>query len=325
VARCSICGSKAVIELRGRRRRLCRDHFIEYFESRVESTLRKAGVSRGDVLLVAVSGGKDSASLLMSLSRLRVRIGYELVALHIDLGIDRYSRESRRAVEELASRLGVKLLIVSLRDLIGRGVNELASSARRPVCSVCGLVKRYVMNAAALELGARYIVVGHNADDIAAYAIKSFITQDLEALNKLGPSTPSLGEVAVGRIRPLYELSERESFVYALVTGCPFYHEECPNVDRTQLEIRIKEYFSKLESEKPGLRLTLVKKLARRHKEYPGMTGEIHECRHCGLISSSGECSFCRLTRKAVGRPMGALVRERIADMLRGIDAIPGA
>lgn len=91
-------------------------------------------------------GGKDSVALLHSLWKLRGKLGVELVAITIDLGIaghsDRYVPLARRVCE----RLGVPCRVVDLRREYGFSVDELRG-LRRPVCSLCGAVKWYAARA----------------------------------------------------------------------------------------------------------------------------------------------------------------------------------
>lgn len=324
MARCSVCGRPAVICYRDSRRCLCAEHFLEHVESKVRRTVERYRLIRpGYRVLAAVSGGKDSATMLGVLSRLAGEIGFELIAFHIDLGIGEYSVKSRRAAVELARQLGVPLVVASVRELLGVGVPELARMARRPTCSVCGMVKRYLTNAAAVEAGADAVALGHNADDMAVYALKSFLTQDLEAIGKLGPKTETIPGLAVGRIRPLYTVTEKESFLYAYLRRLPFLHEECPHVSNRQTEIILKEEVARLEDRKPGLRLQLLSKLARRAGDYPRPPGEARACRVCGLIAWGEECSFCRLTRRTLGEPMGARAREYLRSLLEEAGLAP--
>ncbi|BAN90774.1 ATP-binding protein [Aeropyrum camini] len=311
MARCSVCGAPAVAYIRYQKRYMCRDHYLEFVESKVErAILRHRLVRRGQRVLAAVSGGKDSSTLLAVLSRLSGKLGFELVALYIHLGIYDYSEKSREASLRLARQLNVPLIVFDLKEVLGAGIPELARASKRPPCSVCGMVKRYVINAAAVELAADAVALGHNADDIAVYNLKSFLNQDLEAISKLGVRTESIPGVAVGRIRPLYYVYEKESFLYSLLAGLPFLHEECPFVDRRQMEVELKETVNQLEDKRPGLKLQMVSKLAKRVEDYPKPGGSIGRCPSCGLLSSGGECSFCRVTRRALGRPMGPVVRE---------------
>jgi uncharacterized protein (TIGR00269 family) len=316
---CSICGRPSVAYVKASKMHLCENHFIEYFERRVARLLRRVRLKRSAKLLLALSGGKDSSALAEVLARLKDDFSYEILGVHIDLGIGSYSKASRAAAEEEARKIGVPLLLIDLREVLGAGIPELARLSRRPPCSVCGLVKRYVLNAAAIEWEADYVVTGHNGDDIIAYALKAFINQDLESISKLGPVTDTIRGLAVGRLRPLYMFTEKETFIYALLRRAKFTLEECPNLNRRQMEVRLKVWVSRVEDDMPGVKQQLLGNLSRRYTDYPRPKGSLERCPVCGLISSGGECSFCRLTRKALGEPMGprvrAYIRERLGEL----------
>jgi len=317
VARCSVCGAPAIARVPYQRRYYCARHYAEFIESKVERAMRRYRmVSGGGLVVAAVSGGKDSAALLGVLERLRERLGYRLLAFHVDLGIGEYSVASRRAVERLASQLGVPLAVFSLVEELGYGVPEAAARLRRPPCSVCGTIKRYLYNAVAVEAGAEALATGHNADDIGAYALKNFLVQDLEAIGKLAPVTPAIPGLAAARIRPLYTVYEKEAFLYALARGLPFHHDECPHARFDTIEFRSKQFLNRLEEERPGFKLNFVSALARRAGDYPRPSTPAAACPSCGLLSSGGECSFCRITRRLLGEPAGARVRRRLRELV---------
>ncbi|MEB3780906.1 MAG: adenine nucleotide alpha hydrolase family protein [Desulfurococcales archaeon] len=318
MAKCSICGRDAVAYIRYQRRYLCREHYIEFVENKVRRSIKRYKLlSKGSKVLVSVSGGKDSAALLMALSRLSKEYQLKLYALHINLGIGEYSEKSLRASTEAAKMLRIPLIILNVKDLIGYTIPELARRLRRPVCSVCGLVKRYLINAVAVELGADAVALGHNADDLAVYSMKSFITQDLEYLDKLGPKTENIQGIAVGRIRPLYEVYEKESFLYAFLLGVPFIHDECPHVNHESLEQILKVKLNEVEEKKPGMKIMMLRNMAKRIRDLPRREYRVQSCRYCGLLSSTEVCSFCRMTARIHGEPLGPIVRSRVRELVK--------
>ena len=280
-------------------------------EKKVERTIRKYKLVRpGDRVLVAVSGGKDSAVLASILSELRGPLDYKISLIHVNLGIGAYSVESEEAAHRLASRLGVPLHVVRLEELTGSTVPQLAVRLRRPPCSVCGTVKRYILNAAAVEWGASSLATGHNADDIAVYALKSFLTQRLEDIGKLAPYQPPVEGLAAARIKPLYTLYEWEAARYASIMGLPVVSGRCPHATPGTLELELKEIINRLEERHPSLKAGLVTGIARRLGDYPRPQGRPSACSSCGLISMGGECGFCKMTGRALGAPLGGRVRE---------------
>ena len=321
--RCSVCGAPAAVHLPYARLSLCPRHFQEYIERKVRRVLERVGALRpGARLLAAVSGGKDSAAMLHALARVAVPAGVEVLGLHIVLGFGPYSERSRDAAVEACRKLGIPCIVVSVEELVGMPVHELARRLRRPTCSVCGVVKRYIINAAAVEYKADYIAMGHNADDIIAYSVKEFLSQNLEALAKLGPATETVEGVAVGRLRPLYEVYEREALLYAMLTGTPFLHDECPYRPRAPIEQRVKEFMNRLEEEHPGVKIGFIRRLEKRLTLYKSLAGDARpgRCSVCGLAAAGGECSFCRLTRRATGEPKGPRVRQKLRELIEGLE-----
>jgi len=109
-------------------------------------------LQRGDKVGVAVSGGKDSLSLLEVLSRLSETKRYELVALTVDEGVEGYREESMEHASWLANKLGVTHVVVSYKGLYGFDLDTaLDWEGERDVssCSMCGIFRRRAIDEAA--------------------------------------------------------------------------------------------------------------------------------------------------------------------------------
>ena len=321
MGKCGICGSRAVIKIPYARINLCEKHFIEYYERRIERTIARYNlVSKGMKVVIAVSGGKDSASLAYVFNKIASKYDLKLVILHIDLGISDYSIKAKEVVKEFSKIVKIPTIIISIKEVLGLGIPELAKLSRRPTCSVCGLVKRYVMNAFAIEIGADAICTGHNMDDIMVNIIKEFLNQNFESMVKLVPKTPSRNNIAVGRIRPLYETTERENLAYALINNLPFLKITCPYMNIEGVDTDLKRYLHHLDSKYSGIRISFIRRFVSNVEKYWRRVIEekkVGKCRYCGLISQSDTCSFCNLTKRALGEPAGLKVREYIRNYLR--------
>ena len=316
MVRCSLCGDAAVARIGYARLRLCRAHLREYLVKRVRRTVeRYEMIGREERVLAAVSGGKDSSAMLSLLVALSGELGFEVVPFHLDLGIGGYSEASRRVVEKLSGMLGLKSLVVSVRNVLEMGVPELARRASRPVCAVCGVVKRYFLNAAAIGLGFEAVAVGHTADDVSAYVLKAFLTQDWGGLAKTSPVNEAVDGLAARRVKPLFEVHEKELLAYVLSSGLPFVDRECPYAKLSTLVFDCRKALAMLERRRPGLRLSLVRGIIRSRGIFPASERPVRPCSKCGLISSGDVCSFCKLTARALGEPMGARVREYLSKL----------
>jgi tRNA 2-thiocytidine biosynthesis protein TtcA len=119
-------------------------------------------IERGDRIMVAVSGGKDSYTLLHVLMRLRERapIDFELVAVNLDQGQPGYPAG---VVEGHLRAVGVPYRMIA-RDTYSV-VRRLVPEGKT-TCSVCSRLRRGVLYGAAVEMGCTKIALGHHRDDL---------------------------------------------------------------------------------------------------------------------------------------------------------------
>ncbi len=298
--KCVVCGKRASIVIERARVGFCEEHFIEYYERIIKRTLKRNGFSGGRVL-VAVSGGKDSMALLYALNKLKDDLGIEIMALHIDLGIDNYSIESRRAVEKLLKELDIKYIIVSVKDYLGVSIPEAVKFVRKPPCSVCGLVKRWIMNKVAYENNYDYIATGHNLDDVSTYFLKAMFTYRYEDIVRgnevISPPKPELK--MVGRLRPQIFLTEKENLFYCEVNGVPYVDLECP-LSRGALLKKYKTLWETALKLNPMSQYNFTRSILSIKKKIQQEEIEIKPCKICGFptTASDGVCSFCKLREK---------------------------
>ena len=134
------------------------------YRRRVFETIRRYRlVEMGDVIYVAVSGGKDSCAALSLLREYveEYRVDAEVKALHINLGFG-YSPKLEEIVKRQAEALGVELHVAYAKDYLD--ILAASKASGRPICSVCGAVKRYIMNKVPRELGATKVATGHHME-----------------------------------------------------------------------------------------------------------------------------------------------------------------
>jgi uncharacterized protein (TIGR00269 family) len=296
-----LCGhchvKKAFLRLDYARMGLCEDCFVKFVERKVERTLKKYNmIKRGDKLLVALSGGKDSSVLLHIIKSLALDV--KLTCLHIDLGIEGFSEQYRLKVEELVNQEGVELEIVKLRDFLGCTISELASRHRK-ACSPCGLARRYILNYYGNLHGATKIVTGHNLDDVLAVLWDLYIAGNLLEAVKLQPVTRHEHPKALPRIKPLIELTDFELKAYADIKALPYSSAQCPFGRESKLNRR-KKLIDVIESLNPSFKHTLFKTHVKRvsHLLSPLLmvkTTSWRSCAKCGMPSKGEVCGMCKL------------------------------
>lgn len=318
--KCGKCELRAVVRIPYAKLNLCRDHFLEYIEERVCRAVERYKMLRGvRRILVALSGGKDSLSLLYLLSSLKSRLGLEAVlGFHLDLGIGEYSKASSETVSLACKENSTTCFTVSLQELTGFTLPDIVKASRRPACSVCGALKRYFINAVALELGVDAVTLGHHMDDILAFALKDLMLQDLVDLAKMVPVVPGVPGLLATRLKLLYETYESDLELYANLRGIRYLKVHCPFKYRDPFKNAIRKMLDELEAEAPGFKLSLARRLAKSPSRCIDEGSKpVVPCKHCNMPSSAGECSFCKLTARTTGRPLGPVVREKLRGLLR--------
>lgn len=280
--RCRKCGKKAVANLKAYRIALCGDCYLDFYRRIVQRSIKKNKIFYSDdKILVAVSGGKDSSTMASVLKDL----GYDFEILYIDLGIGEYSGDSRKKVEELAEIIEKNLHVVSLRDY-GFTIPEVKGR----VCSVCGITKRYIMNRFARENGFTVVATGHTAEDIASLYMKNIVGGQREYAEKLLPRIEPFDRKVVAKARPIFEMSEKENMLFAIIQSLPFKSEECPFAPQQDW----KEIIYEIERRKPGFVKNFVRGLVSETK----IGIETRYCSICGEVCTGEICSFCKIRKR---------------------------
>ncbi len=307
--KCSKCDGEAVIRIGYANLNLCSTHFIEWLENRVERTIDKYKMLEGTKRLgVAVSGGKDSTTLLHVLKKIGDGRGIEVIGINIDLGIDHgsgYSSKSTEIAIKNFEMLNVKYRIVNLEEEYGFSIDDAKRRIHRPVCSTCGLSKRYVMNWVAVEEGLDTVATGHNVNDNAQFVTMGYLTGDVDNLSRLRSVSPAENGL-VKKIKPLFLTYEKETLTYALLKKIPFILDSCPNTFRVggRTQDAVRRNLEEMEDKFPGYMVNLVENFERRIR--PALEDkylrkdEVSKCKICGMPTSKGRdiCSFCAVRAK---------------------------
>ena len=259
-----------------------------------------------DKIAVAVSGGKDSLALLQILAKMeKLRPKATLVAVTVDEGIRGYRDEAMEIAAAKCEELGIQQHIVSFKELYGYTLDEIVAKNKQrkdnelTPCAYCGVLRRRALNVAAHKVGASKIATGHTLDDEAQTILMNVLRGDVVRLTKVKPVTDEVHPSFVRKVKPLCEIPERESALYAYVkkinfqsTPCPYASEAYRNDARAILNHMEESYagtkftvFNFLERIRPAL-----EKLANK--------GNYVECSECGEPASDGLCKVCELLKK---------------------------
>ncbi len=297
--RCTGCGGDVVYHRVYSGEQLCRRCFRESIVEKTRRTVSKYDMLRyGDTVAVAVSGGKDSLSLLDVLSRLAPLHGERVVAVTVDEGIGGYREEAVRLAEAMAVKLGVAYETVSFDSLFGFTLDEALAGRREggvSACAVCGVLRRRAIDLVAEQVGADVVATAHNLDDFLQTFLINLMNGDAGRLGFLHPSfRPQIG--LPRRVKPFTEIYEEEIAFYAYLSDIPFQTEPCPYMDEG-IRTDVRRFLNNLEKQHLGVKhsayQTTLKLLA-----HTPPTRVSRRCERCGHPSSDTVCSTCRIIQQ---------------------------
>src|SRR5512136_3052312 len=169
-------------------------------------------IEAGDRIAVAVSGGKDSYTLLLLLEELRRRapVPFELVAVNIDSGYPGYRTD---VIEDFLQKNGFTYRMVPSEHY------AIIKEKRRPgssYCSICSRLKRGALYETARTLGCNKLALGHHQDDfIETLLLNQFFVGSLKAMAPRMLADNGVTTV----IRPLVYVPEKEIIPFSRANG----------------------------------------------------------------------------------------------------------
>lgn len=297
MAGCTNCGGNPFYTRRYSGEILCASCFNASIVDKARRTVSKYHMIRpGERVAVAVSGGKDSLSLLKVLTGLYAPHRNSLVSISVDEGVAGYRDEALEHARSVAKELGIDQVVVSYKELFGLSLDEALGWEDRDIssCSFCGVFRRRAIDEAAVRAGASVVATAHNLDDCVQTFLMNLMHGDVNRLGWLDP-TYSGSSFAVRRVKPFMEIYEEEVALFAYQVGVPFQSVSCPYMHEG-LRSEVRDYLNTMEASHPGMKNVLLRSALDVISRYAHSSekGSV-PCSSCGKPSSRGLCNVCRL------------------------------
>ena len=286
--------------------KLCKKCFVRSIEKKVKRTIRQNKLlESGDKICMALSGGKDSVSCLYILSKIiKKRRDMEIFAIAIDEGLGKYRERTISKAREICKTLGIELKIFSFKNEFGKSLPEiLKENPKINSCTICGVLRRYLINKKARELGATKVAYGFNLNDEAESVFLNFVFGNLDKFLRLGAKVENKKiKKFIPRIKPMREILEKEVIAYANALHLPYGEKACP-YGKESVRKTIRRAIYELEDKYPGTTYQIVKfadLLIKPLREKFLKEGKIKYCKICGEPCSRDICKVCEYLKLPV-------------------------
>lgn len=211
------------------------------------ATKEYAMLHDGDKILIALSGGKDSLTMLQLMAE-RSRIykpQISIVAAHVRMSNIPYSADSK-FLEEFCKNLGVELQILE------SGFDASTDKCKSP-CFLCSWNRRKALFTLAQEIGCNKIALGHNMDDFIETMLMNMTFQG--TFSAMAP-VMKMDKFPMTIIRPLCLVNENDVEKYSCERQFPPLNKNCPYENSSHRK-SMKDMLAHLETLNPEARYNL--------------------------------------------------------------------
>ncbi|MFB5645932.1 MAG: TIGR00269 family protein [Nitrosopumilaceae archaeon] len=297
--KCDKCKNQVAFSRKYSGENLCSECFSTSILRKTAKTISKYKMIKNkDIVCVAVSGGKDSLTLLHILDKMSKTHNFQIKVITIDEGIPGYRNEALEIVKNFCSKLQLEFKTFSYKELFDLTIDEaihIRKNEKTSSCSICGTLRRRAIDHAAAETGANVIATAHNLDDTLQTFLINLMSGDT---TKIGWMDPDTSDKSLRKIKPFCEIYESEIVFYAFTNEIPFQSEPCPHMNEG-IRTEIREFLNSLEDQHVGIKNNLYNSVLRISQNLKTESfKETNSCKNCGNKCTGEICSVCKMVLK---------------------------
>ncbi|MFH0839706.1 MAG: ATP-binding protein [Candidatus Omnitrophota bacterium] len=214
-------------------------------------------IEDGDKILIAVSGGKDSLTLLKLLHERKrwAPVKFDIIAAHIETDFKCAGCAHRNVLSGTFKDMGAKYLFKKIKIL---------DKDKNTSCFWCSWNRRKALFKMADKNGCNKVAFGHHKDDIIETTLLNLFFQG--EFSTMNPRQ-ELFNGGMTVIRPLCYVEERMIKKFAKENGFPKQLCRCPNSYDSNRRY-LKGFIKRMEKRSPHIRTNIFRSVARIKREY---------------------------------------------------------
>ncbi|MFX0032417.1 MAG: ATP-binding protein [Candidatus Hodarchaeota archaeon] len=308
--KCSFCDKSAFTFRRHSGQYLCKDCFLKSIEKIIARTISKYNMLKPrDQIVIGLSGGKDSITLMYNLIKIQKRIFKPrlLIAITVDEGIEGYREKTIKFAKNFCREYDIPQEIVSFKERFGVTLDEIVRIKKKSpdykyACNYCATIRRRLLNDVAKEMGASIIALGHNLTDICETFLMNILCKRINLIgyqffNK--EMSEKIRNHYIRKILPLMRLPEDEISLYVQIKNFELYSSHCPYREKDPiLRRRVLEFIQSCKIYSPEIEFNLFNGFLELSEIIYSHHGEKQHdiCKICGYPSGNAKiCSYCEL------------------------------
>ncbi|MFX0016097.1 MAG: ATP-binding protein [Promethearchaeota archaeon] len=280
----------------------CPNCYSRKFEKRILNNIPR--YIRGHSISVALSGGKDSTTMLHILHKYKRKLRItKLIAIILEEETPEIQQPRKRVINQLKSSYStVSFIQKSYSELFDYSLPSLIHQSdkqglRYTPCTICGVLRRHGIMRLALDNKADYIALGNTLEDEAETILLNILRGNPWKIyrDKI-KYTSADGKSLPLRIKPLSKVSENTISKYSKINHLQFLNVRCIFAERS-FRSEITSFLSIIGEKDPRILYNIISSIKNETKR-KAQVELVHRCSLCSSYSPEIKCSACRIIQK---------------------------